>query len=371
MLKLSITTAAILAFALLIYTHKKIGFEFDLTPSSSQTIQINSSSPVFQEITLSTPSPYNHASSIALLGDSPNKLGITWVGGPHELSKKNVIYWTTLALDQKFKPAPISALFDKYKVEQDEHRYIGGIGNPIVVNYANKLWIFFVSTAGGWATSSINYVSSSDQGHSWSKAKMLYTSPFLNFSTGLKGRPILFQDGSLGLPVYTEFLNYGASLLRLSSDGHILDLRRISWTGHTLQPIILPLEPKLGLALMRQSGAKERKIFVSWTKDGGKTWGSSFPLSLGNPNSAITALSVSKSLIFLAANPEDRTSLEFKLLDQNLKEVCTIPFKKQPGKNFSYPYIVQHQDNYFLSYTQNNQISVLKFNDVWLKKCLV
>ncbi|KPY38672.1 BNR/Asp-box repeat protein [Pseudomonas syringae pv. rhaphiolepidis] len=109
-------------------------------------------------------------------------------------------------------------------------KYIRKLGNPVIALAPdNRLWLFYVSVSvGGWAGSTVNAMVSSDMGASWSPPWQLVTSPFLNISTLVRGAPVFHTDGSIGLPVYHEFLGKFAEYLYLSADGEVIDKFRIS-----------------------------------------------------------------------------------------------------------------------------------------------
>ena len=103
------------------------------------------------------------------------------------------------------------------------------------------LWLFYVSVSlGGWAGSSITMMTSDDDGASWNTPRRLVTSPFINISTLVKGAPFLYADGTMGLPVYHEFVSKFAEILRLDKTGKVIDKQRLAAGGQgTLQPVVL------------------------------------------------------------------------------------------------------------------------------------
>ncbi|WP_206323709.1 exo-alpha-sialidase, partial [Pseudomonas viridiflava] len=94
-------------------------------------------------------------------------------------------------------------------------KYIRKLGNPVIALAPDKrLWLFYVSVSvGGWAGSTVNAMVSSDMGANWSPPRQLVTSPFLNISTLVRAAPVFHADGSIGLPVYHEFLGKFAEYL--------------------------------------------------------------------------------------------------------------------------------------------------------------
>ena len=172
-------------------------------------------------------------------------------------------------------------------------RFISKLGNPVVARSNDgKLWLYFVTVSmGGWAGSSITAMTSDDDGETWSPARRLITSPFLNISTLIKGAPFLYSDGTVGLPVYHEFINKFCEILHFDKTGKLIDEQRLSaGKDHGLQPIILPQSEKKALVLMRHTGDEHRKLIGVSTEDGGKNW--TVPVKLGvlNPDAAVSAV---------------------------------------------------------------------------------
>lgn len=339
----------------LYFEKKQLGENFFYDPLEKQS----SSVPFLTETELSNALPYNHASSLTALGEK----WVAWVGGKAELDPGIQLYVAKEDNEEKFDVKPF---LDKKRVEQDENRYLRSLGNPVVLQYAGKLWIFFASTLGGWSTASLQYIVSEDDGLTWSKARVLKLSPWLNFSKGLKGSPVFFQDGTLGLPIYTEFLDYRGELLRLNAAGQIVSLQRLSWNGQALQPVVIPTQPRQAIALMRQTHSPLKKLFATQTQDGGQTWSKPFSTEIDNPDSAVTGIKLEGNQFLVVGNQQDRQSLDFMLLDKNLKKQCSWPFKTAPGGNIAYPFLVRDGQDFWLSYTFNSQIRVAHFNQAWL-----
>lgn len=362
---------AMFVVMLLQFNKKELDYTFVTNNIVSQ-----SSKPLFQEITLGTDQFYNHASSVVALNPSMMKAVVAWVAGKKELDSNVKIYAAEVNFKKNLQQQKFQSIVDVAAVEQAEHRYIHSIGNPIVVYYANKLWLFFVSTFGGWSTSSINYMTSTDLGKTWSKPQALILSPILNISKGLKGTPIIFKNGILGLPIYTEFADHDGELMWINSNGQILAVERLSNNGHALQPVIVPLTANKALVFMRQHHAVQPQIQMNTTTDGGKTWPQFRASELKNPDAAVTAIKMENDRVLLVFNnsTDNRHDLTLAILDKNQKSACIIPFKNNAKGNLAYPYIVYQSPFYLMSYSNNGKISLLKFNQAWInqrwKQCI-
>jgi predicted neuraminidase len=199
------------------------------------------------------------------------------------------------------------------------HRYIAKVGNPVAARGPDgRLWLFYVTVSlGGWAGSSITLVTSDDDGETWGAPRRLVTSPFINISTLVKGAPFTYADGTVGLPVYHEFITKFAEILRLDKTGKVIDKQRLAAGGEgTLQPVVLVQSEKEALALTRYSGGDEQRRVVSIaTESGGKHWGRPAKSSLKNPDAALTALVLSDGRLLAVLNDQEygRDSLSLQM----------------------------------------------------------
>lgn len=188
-------------------------------------------------------------------------------------------------------------------------RYVSKLGNPVAGRAADgTLWLYYVTVSmGGWAGSSITAMASHDEGETWSTPRRLVTSPFLNISTLVKGAPFFYGDGTMGLPVYHEFIGKFGEILHLDKNGAVLDKQRLTAGGNgALQPVVLVKNSGEALALMRYSGkdAPHRVIAVS-TGDGGQHWTAPAKSSLPNPNAALSAIVLADGRMLVALNHQE------------------------------------------------------------------
>lgn len=198
-------------------------------------------------------------------------------------------------------------------------RYIAKVGNPVVVRAANgELWLFYVTVSlGGWAGSSITMMTSGDEGESWSAPRRLVTSPFINISTLVKGAPFFYADGTMGLPVYHEFISKFSEILRLDHTGKVIDKQRLAPGGQgTLQPVVLVRSEKEALVLNRYSGKDaDKRVVAMATEDGGRHWQVPRKNALHNPDAALTALVLDDGSMLAVLNDQEngRESLSLQL----------------------------------------------------------
>ncbi|PKM29709.1 MAG: hypothetical protein CVV07_08380 [Gammaproteobacteria bacterium HGW-Gammaproteobacteria-11] len=178
------------------------------------------------------------------------------------------------------------------------------LGNPVIAFAPDqRLWLFYVSVSlGGWAGSAINTMVSDDQGVSWSEPRQLVTSPFINISTLVRSAPVFHQDGSIGLPVYHEFLGKFPEYLYLDANGYVVDKFRMVDGTHSLQPTIVPLDEKRAIALLRYAGEEEGHVLATLTDDAGQSWSDEFAVAPWNPNSSLAAVRSHRDTLLVAQN---------------------------------------------------------------------
>ena len=299
-----------------------------------------------------------HAASLILLHDG--NVRAFWFAGSNEGMPDVVIQsaiWDTKTGGWQ-QP---TVVIDRVTAQRQLQRFVAKLGNPVPVRMADgKLALFFVTASiGGWATSSINVMTSTDEGATWGSAQRLITSPWMNLSTLVKSPAITFADSHIGLPVYHEFIATFGELLRIDSSTNsmqLIDKRRMSQGQRTLQPVIFIDDAKTGSAYFRQGRRTgiERLIATSHTQDAGYTWRVTKHLLLPNPNSAISGLILANGNRLLVFNDleEDRYRLVLamsKLMDdkstyspwqiiQTLEDDSARPKKQR--RRFSYPYLL-------------------------------
>lgn len=380
--------------------------------------------PVFQSRFISSSvDDVVHSASLAPLPEGG--LMAVWFAGSREGSPSVVIRGA------RFDPRSQEwgtehTLVDRQRTEDAVHRHIRKLGNPVIAMAPdNRLWLFYVSVSvGGWAMSSINAMHSDDFGESWSAPRRLITSPFLNLSTLVRSAPLFHRDGSIGLPVYHEFIGKFAEYLYLDRDGRIKDKLRISRGKEAIQATLVPLSETAAVAMLRYASGTAGNVLFSRTADAGRTWSEPQPAPPNNQDSSLTAVALSKSggdilvalndltlgrfrLSLYQTDPELRRWREIAILDQspephgNLIEPARYrallmeKFLSTGGSRhrgmvdeflqhlnhrmcrhvegcefeFEYPFFLRTADGRFhLAYTWNNSfIKYVAFNRAWVE----
>lgn len=256
-----------------------------------------------------------HAASIVELRDG--RLRAVWFSGSRE-GAADVAVRTAVTDAATLQWRPEKSLFDRDRIQRGLQRYVKKIGNPVIARTpdgALVLWMVNVSL-GGWAGSSISWSRSTDDGVTWSDPRRLVTSPFLNISTLVKGAPVAMADGGISLPVYHEFFTKFGEVLRLDSNGQVVDKTRIAGSQTSLQPVLLVAGPEQAQVYMRSGTA--RALMASETVDAGKSWSPARSTTWSNPDSAVAGLVSRTGAQWLALNPASKNRDVLALLQTSL-----------------------------------------------------
>ena len=345
--------------------------------ADSETSPTETAAPRYHQQFISfSETPVVHAPAIAQRNDG--KLIAVWYGGSREGAKNVGIYQTIIDPQNNHALSPPRQITTRLQTQQDSWRYIRKLGNPIIHRLADgHLMLVYVSVSyGGWAASSLNIRFSTDDGQTWGAARRLVTSPFLNISTLVKGTPIDFSNGDIGIPVYHEFFGKFGELLILDAEGKVKDKRRMSWGRDSIQPVIAALDSRRAIALLRDSGEVNQRIASSMTTDGGQHWTTPTPLQLPNPNAAIALGRDKRQALLVVFNndAEERYDMSLALSTDAGKNWRIVhAFDKgipEKGKKFefSYPYLIRDtQGGFHLVYTwHKKRIKYVHFNQAWL-----
>lgn len=318
-----------------------------------------------------------------------NDIMAFWYGGTREGHKDVAIYQNTWSNANK-KWGQEKAILTRTATRDGTSRYIRKLGNPVVTRATdNSIWLFYVSVSvGGWAGSAINLSRSYDEGQSWSKPERLISSPFLNISTLIKGTPVHYTDGTIGLPVYHELLGKFGELLKINTSGEVINKIRMSWGKTSLQPVLFPTSADNAFAMMRYQGKAPNRILRQSSNDAGLSWTTVEKSALPNPGAGIIGLVLQhpdkhlmpqqqNPLLLLAFNndEEEREDMSLALSydkGNNWQVVSAVEENRLeiPDKNqqFSYPWLLQTKNGTIhLLYTwHKSHIKHHAFNTAWL-----
>jgi predicted neuraminidase len=410
----------VVAFAAAFYkvTHHPGPSAFQMSDyhvSGDETQRSGNARPEFHTDFVSTQQNIStHAASLVELSDG--RIRAFWFAGSRE-GAPDVVIRTAVFDPAKNTWSPERSIVNRTDTEHALLRYVKKIGNPVAQRAPDgKLWLYYVTVSlGGWAGSSITAIASTDDGATWGKPQRLITSPFINISTLIKGTPFLYSDGTMGLPVYHEFIGKFGELLRIGGNGEIIAKQRLSYGKSTLQPVVLITSPEHALVLMRRSGNSPKRVISTMTDDAGQHWSAPRPTALANPDAAISGvvLTDGKMLVVLNNIEDGRDALSlvvsadrgktwetvYQLEDQRGQPTDPVHFGEisaelakstDPGiadasayaksaqrnkcaaqhcdYEFSYPYLIRtHNGDFDLVYTWNRSfIKHVRFNRAWL-----
>jgi predicted neuraminidase len=310
---------------------------------------------------------------------SGGRLRAFWYGGSREGASDVAIY-TSVYSPRLRRWSPERVVMTREAAQRHLHRYVRKLGNPAVGrDRSGRLWLFFVSVSvGGWSGSAINLMVSEDEGETWSPPRRLIASPFLNISTLVKGAPLQFADGAIGLPVYHEMLGKFGELLRLNADGDVIQKSRLSWGRSSLQPVIVPWSKTEAVGFMRYAGDPPHRVALIRTTDAGAHWSPPVKTALPNPNAAVGSVLLANGGLLLAFNNSqdnrDDLSLAYSADHGNTWRIVYIfeggsTSPRAPAREYSYPWIMQDQaGDIHLLYTWDRlRIKHVHFNSAWLE----
>ena len=318
-----------------------------------------------------------HAASLIALKDG--FIRAFWFAGSREGAPDVVINSAVYDPHLATWSAP-TVVIDRLSAQSGLSRYIAKLGNPVPSRMADgRMQLFFVTVSiGGWAGSSISTMISDDEGLTWGRPQRLISSPLFNLSTLVKSPALQFADGRLGLPAYHEWIGRFGEFLRIEAT-QVIDKRRMSSGRSAIQPVVFVNDPQSATALFRQTRSSDlpKQIPMSQTSNAGKTWQSAEDLSVANPNSAVTGLTLKNGIRLLALNNIEAGRYRLVLLMQSSPsapwQVVRVleddeALANEQRKEFSYPYLISaHGDDAHLAYTwDRKKIRHIYFSPAWL-----
>lgn len=326
-----------------------------------------SRTPAFHSQFIPVTTPVVHSSSMIILPEG-DRLAF-WFGGSRE-GATDVAIWQSRYHDGKWS-AP-QAIVRPENVSSDEWRYTRKLGNPVAVRLPNgNIQVFFVSVClGGWAASSLNQILSKDDGVSWSAAKRLVTSPFLNISTLVRSRAVNLSDGGFYLPVYHELIHKFPEMLRFDKAGNLIDKDRMSNKHSLLQPAMVQAGDQRLISLLRDGNGQN--IHVQVSRNAGKDWSAPQPLPLVNRDSSVAVARLADGRLLLVYNDGEKGREQLALAvsadSRSWSRIGWLEYRPGTGEEYSYPAIVVSGENIDVTYTwQRTQIKHVRFNLAWVK----
>lgn len=255
-----------------------------------------------------------HAPSLVELTDG--RIRAFWFAGSREGASDVAIHSAVFDPDtgQWSEEKPV---LTRSEVARGLNRHIRKLGNMVPVRRGQRIDLYLVAVSfGGWSGSRLAVAESRDQGETWEMRETLVTSPFLNVSALVKNRPVRYQGGTIGLPIYHELAGKFGEFLRVNEDHRILDEAHMGYGRQALQPMVFVRDRDRARALLR-NGSEQRPgvLFSSRTRDGGESWSPLADSGLPNPGSAVSGVSLGPEHWLLATNNNPRERDELTLLE--------------------------------------------------------
>jgi len=283
------------------------------------------------------PAPSCHASTIVEAKDG--SLVSSWFGGTAE-GKPDVVIWVSRAVDGKWS-SPVEVANG---VQPDGTRH--PCWNPVLFQpREGPLMLFYKAgpTPQNWWGM---LRTSKDNGKTWSEPTRLPG----GILGPIKNKPVQLADGTILCPTSSETVSK-PSVWRVHFE-MTKDVGK-TWTTsrpvspgepplNAIQPSVLFLGKEKLLALGR---TREGKVFQVTSGDSGKTWGDMSLTSLPNPNSGTDALTMKDGRHVLIYNhtPKGRSPINVAISEDGLNWKGALVLESGKGE-YSYPAVIQTRD---------------------------
>jgi predicted neuraminidase len=293
--------------------------------------------------------PQCHASTIA---ESKHALVAAWFGGTSE-GNDDVGIWVARHLDSKWtEPVEVAT-----GLQDDGDRH--PCWNPVLFQPSDGPLLLFYKVGPSpqrwWGV----LIRSSDGGATWSTPERLPD----GFLGPVKNKPIELPGGELLCPSSSETPTL-LSEWRVHFE-RTPDLGK-TWTKvspaaspdeapiNAIQPSILTRTDERLQAIGR---TRSKRLFETWSEDGGKTWSALKLTDLPNPNSGTDAVTLKDGRQLLVYNntPTGRSPLNIALCDDTKAWQMVAALEDERGE-FSYPAVIQTSDGLVhITYTWNRK----------------
>ncbi|WP_159884869.1 sialidase family protein [Paenibacillus puerhi] len=284
---------------------------------------------------LSEPSD-NHAANLLELDNGD--LLCTWFSGSGEGNPDTHIVLSRLpaGTDCWTQPVPLSE--DAGRSEQ----------NPVLFQAPDgKLWLFHTSNEPhNQKTSRVVYRTSEDRGETWSPAEVLFD----RLGIFLRHPPIVLSNGDWLLPAYYCKLDGHYSVVQISSDqGATWTEYEVSGSTHRVQMNVLERSDGSLLAMFRSRQAD--RIYMSESRDGGRTWSKPVKSVLANNNSSTQAVKLPSGRMALIYNDSTMERDQFRWVQRKgefrkkpLRTPLTLSLSEDDGQTWPYSRNIQMAD---------------------------
>jgi len=337
-----------------------------------------SSAPFFQSQIAWRPEGVRQIHGSSLVALPGNELYMVYFGGKSESSLDVKLYQTRFRNSKWETP---SLLLSPSDVGRMTHRYTRRVGNSSLFRDSHgRLHLFFVSVGYfGWSCSSLNQMTSTDDGVTWSPVNRLFTTPLFNISTLVRSPAVPLENGGFLLPIYYELTNKFPEALEFDQQGKLL--RKVRMTGEhgMIQACVVPISATEAYAYERNRLYEYEdapRLKFQKTSNGGRTWTVPSTLNVDNLDSPVAAVRLASDLFLMAYNSTfDRELIKLAVSSNGIewRDLMTLDqmtFDPRHSEiEYSYPTIVVSGETIDLVYTYHRLgISHFRFNIAWLKE---
>lgn len=262
---------------------------------------MTSRQPLTHKVSVPSPVPSVHAATAIEMGDGT--LQAFWFGGARE-GAKDVSIWGSI-YDGKTWSKP-AIVVSRDTIAQGTGRYIRKLGNPVAVRVGEEVHLYVVSVSvGGWSGSALNRVVLDRDWNRVGRTGRLVGNPLLNLGTLIRAAPYQLEGGDLVFPAYHEMMEKFPQMLRVRSDGRVVDRISVPVDEDLFQPWALVPEAGAVELFLRRGADVAPEVHVSDSRDHGETWNEAREIGLPNPNAGISAVGMDDGSVLLAANPDE------------------------------------------------------------------
>ena len=277
------------------------------------------------------PVPSCHASTVVELNDG---LLTAWFGGSQE-GANDVSIWASRKVRAEAWSKPVEVADG---VDHDGHRY--PCWNPVLFELKDEVLLFYKvgpSPSRWWGV----LKRSRDDGQTWSKDELLPDGIY----GPIKNKPVLLTDGLLVSGSSTEHRGWWVHFERTTDDGQTWSRSgptRGEMPVSAIQPALLVHGP---LKLQMLCRTREKRIYDSWSEDGGVTWSALKPTELPNPNSGLDAVTLKdgRHVVIYNHTEQGRSPLNLAISRDGKTWTPGPVLESEPGE-YSYPAIIQTTD---------------------------
>jgi predicted neuraminidase len=295
------------------------------------------------------PFPSAHASTIV---ETKAGLVAAWFGGTRE-GASDVGIWVSRHADGAWTP-PVEVATG---VQPDGTRH--PCWNPVLFETApGTLTLFYKvgpSPQTWWGMTRV----SKDNGRSWSDAERLPD----GILGPIKNKPVRLKDGTILSPTSTETpekpSKWRIHFERSADNGKTWTVVRVPEPADG--PSIDAIQPSI---LTHASGrlqavgrTRSRRVFETWSEDGGKIWTPTSLTMLPNPSAGTDAVTLAdgRHLIVYNHTPKGRSPLNVALSRDGKLWEAALVLESEPGE-YSYPAVIQARDGRIhITYTWKRQ----------------